>query len=121
MGHVGVRARANAARGVCDGLKLPCGAALAQWPPLDSNRMGAHTTMLAGGVLVPLSILRLLLLFTSATEGVEMFKRLGVCVSFRLPIIMREAGCSDAANSVTAPRGKLQDRVVLDGMSLALS
>ena len=63
---------------------LPCGAALAHWPLLDSNRVGAHTTMCAGGVLVLLSILLLLLLLTSAPEGVEMFMRLGVCVSFWL-------------------------------------
>ena len=72
-------------RGVCDGLRLPCGAALVHWPQLDSNRMGAHTAMCAGGVLVLLSILLLLLLLTPATEGVEMFMRLGVCVSFWLP------------------------------------
>ena len=35
--HVGVRARANAPA---------CGAALAHWPLLDSNRMGAHTAAL---------------------------------------------------------------------------
>ena len=38
---------------------LPCGAVLAHWPLLDSNRMGAHTAMCAGGVLVLLSILLL--------------------------------------------------------------
>ena len=43
------------------------------WPLLDSNRMGAQTTMCAGEVLVLLSILSLLSLLTSATEGVEMF------------------------------------------------
>ena len=75
MGHVGVRVRAPMLRGVCDGLKLPCGAALAHWP-------GAHTAMCAGGVPVPLSILLLLLLFTSATEHVEMFVRLGVVCLF---------------------------------------
>ena len=72
-------------RGVCDGLRLPCGAALAHWPLLDSNRMGAHTAMFAGGVLVLLSILLLILLLTPATEGVEMFIRLCVCVPFWLP------------------------------------
>ena len=65
---------------------LPCGAALAHWPLLDSNRVGAHTTMCAGGVPVLLSILVLLLLLTSAPEGVEMFMRLGGCVSFWLPM-----------------------------------
>ena len=65
---------------------LPCGAALAHWPLLDSNRVGAHTTMCAGGVLVLLSIFLLLLLLTSAPEGVEMFMRLGGCVSFWLPM-----------------------------------
>ena len=54
--------------------------------PLDSNRMGAHTAMCAGGVLAQLSILLLFFLLTSATEGVEMFMRLGSCVSFWLPI-----------------------------------
>ena len=49
---------------------LPCGAALAHWPLLDSNRMGAHTAMCAGEVQVLLSILLLFLLLTSATEGV---------------------------------------------------
>ena len=39
-------------RGVCDGLRLPCGAALAHLPLLDSNRVGAHTAMCAGRVLV---------------------------------------------------------------------
>ena len=61
-------------------------AAPAHWPLLDSNRMGAHTAMCAGGVLVLLSISLLLLLLTSATEGVEMLMRLGGCVSFWLPI-----------------------------------
>ena len=65
---------------------LPCGAALAHWPLLDSNRMGAHTAMCAGRVLVLLSRLLLLSLLTSATEGVDMFMRLGVCVSVWLPI-----------------------------------
>ena len=55
-------------------------------PLLDSNRMGAPTAMCAGRVLVLFSILFLLLLLTSATEGVEMIMRLGVCVSFWLPI-----------------------------------
>ena len=64
---------------------LPCGAALVHWPLLDSNRMGAHTAMCAGRVPVLLSILLPLLPLTSATEGVEMFMRLGVCVSFWLP------------------------------------
>ena len=41
-------ARAPLPRGVCDGLRLQCGAALAHWPPLDSKRMGAHTAMCAG-------------------------------------------------------------------------
>ena len=72
-------------RGVCDVLRLPCGAALAHWPLLDSSRMGAHTAMCAGRVPALLSILLLLLLFTSATEDVEIFMRLGGCVSFRLP------------------------------------
>ena len=75
-------------RGVCDGLRLPCGGALAHWPLLDSNRMGAHTAMCAWGVQVQLSILLLLLLFTSATEGVETFRRLGVGLSLRLPSFM---------------------------------
>ena len=48
--------------------------------------MGAPTAMCAGRVLVLFSILFLLLLLTSATEGVEMIMRLGVCVSFWLPI-----------------------------------
>ena len=65
---------------------LPCGAALAHWPLLDSDRVGAHATMCAGGVLVLLSILLLLLLLTSALERVEMFMRLGVCVSLWLPM-----------------------------------
>ena len=72
-------------RGVCDGLRLPCGAAQAHWPLLDSNRMGAHKAMCAAGVLVLLSILLLLFLLTPATEGVEMLVCLGVCVSFWLP------------------------------------
>ena len=72
--------RAPMPRGVCDGLRLPCGAALGHWPLLDSNRMGAHTAMCAGRAPVLLSILLLLLLFTSTTEGGEMFMRLGVCV-----------------------------------------
>ena len=67
-GHVGVRARANA--------RLSCGAALAHWPLLDSNRMAVHTAMCAGGVLVLLSISLLLLLLTPAMEGVELFMRL---------------------------------------------
>ena len=61
-----------------DGLRLPCGAGLAHWPLLVSNRMGAHTAMCAGRVLVLLSILILLLLLTPPTEDVEMFMRLGV-------------------------------------------
>ena len=77
--------RAPMPRGVCDGLRLPCGEALAHWPLLDSNRMGAYTAMFAGRVLVLLSISLLLLLLTPATEGVELFMRLGVCVSFWLP------------------------------------
>ena len=77
--HVGVRAR-QCASAAPHG-NLPCDAALAHWPLLDSIRMGAHTAMCAGRVLVLLSIL----LLTSATEGVEMFVRLGVCVSFWLP------------------------------------
>ena len=48
--------RAPMPRGVCDGLRLPYVAALARWPLLDSNRMGAHTAMCAGGVLVRPSI-----------------------------------------------------------------
>ena len=44
-------ARANAPSAVPHG-NLPCGAALAHWPLLDSNCMGAHTAMCAGGVLV---------------------------------------------------------------------
>ena len=55
------------------------------WPLLDSNRMGAHAAMCAGGLLVLLSISLLLSLLTPATEGVELFMRLGVCVSFWLP------------------------------------
>ena len=79
--------RAPMPRGVCDGLRLPCGAALAHWPLLESNRMGAHTAMCAGGVLVLLSISLLLLLLTPATEDVELFMRLCVCVSLWLPIL----------------------------------
>ena len=78
-------ARAPMPRGVRDGLRLPCGAALAHWPLLDSNRMGAHTAMCAGEILVLLSISLPLLQLTPATEGVELFVRLGVCVSFWLP------------------------------------
>ena len=48
--------RAPTPRGVCDGLRLPCGAALARWPLLDCNRMRPHTAMCAGEVLVLLSI-----------------------------------------------------------------
>ena len=70
-------------RGVCDGLRLPCGAALAHWQVLDSSRMGAYTAMFA--VLVLLSISLLLLQLTPATEGAELVMRLGVCVSFWLP------------------------------------
>ena len=57
----------------------------AHWPPIDSNRLGAHTAMCAGGVLVLLAILLLSLLFTSATEGVKMFMRLGVVCVFSAP------------------------------------
>ena len=64
---------------------LPCGAALAHWRSLDSNRMGAHTAMCAGGVPVLLSILLLLLLLTSATEGVEMFYASGGLCVFLAP------------------------------------
>ena len=78
-------ARAPMHRGVCYGLRLPCGAALAHLPLLDSNRMGAHTAMCVGRVLVLFSILLRLSLFTSATEGVDMFMRLGGCVSFSAP------------------------------------
>ena len=46
-GHVGVRAR-QCASAVPHG-NLRCGAALAHWPLLDSNCMGAHTAMCAGG------------------------------------------------------------------------
>ena len=46
--------------------------------------MGAHTAMCAGKVQVLLSISLLLLLLTPATEGVELFMRLGVCASFWL-------------------------------------
>ena len=67
-------------------------AALAHWPQLDSNRMGAHTAMCAGGVLVLLSMSLLLSLLTSATEGVEMFMRLGGCVSFWFPIRIKCCG-----------------------------
>ena len=52
-------------------------------PLLDSNRMGAPTAMSAGRVLVLFSILFILLLLTSATEGVEMIMRLeSLCVFF---------------------------------------
>ena len=91
-------ARASAPRGVCDGLRLPCGGALAHWPLLDSNRMGAHTAMCAGKVLVLLSILLLLFLFTSATDGLEMFSAsVGLCV-FSAPYAQ---ACSGSSSSCT--------------------
>ena len=56
MEHVGVRAPMP--RGVCDSLRL------AHWPLLDSNRMGAHTAMCAGRVLVLLSIITISTIIT---------------------------------------------------------
>ena len=90
-------------RGVCHGLRLPCGAALAHWPLLDSSRMGAHTAMCAGRVLVLVPIKLLLLLFASATEGGEMFMRLGGCVPFRLPKVPK-SDCPDTR--IRLPRHK---------------
>ena len=53
-------------RGVCDGLRLPCGAALAHWPLLDSNRMGAHTAMCAGGSTgTSFNIITIITIYTS--------------------------------------------------------
>ena len=69
-------------RGEFGGWRLSCGAALAHWPLLDSNRMGVHTAMCAGRVLVLFSISLLLFLLAPATEGVELFMRL----PFWLPI-----------------------------------
>ena len=108
MEHVGVRARAGASRCVCDGLRLPCGAALAYWLLLDSNRMGVHTAMCAGRVPALLSRSLLLLLLTSATEGVEMFTRLGVCVSFRLPVKVSQVGVPWFAEEFAAEAFRLE-------------
>ena len=78
--------RAPMPRGVCDGLRLPCGAALAHWPLLDSNRTGAHTAMCAGGAPVLFSILLLLLLIYISHGGCRnVYPSEGVCVSFQLP------------------------------------